>query len=868
MTSCPSLGAPRAASLLLTLVFAGGAGPAAAAFTDATAAYGLVDVDRMSYAATWSDFDGNGTQDLYVGNHWKGPADLYRNDGASGLADDSEHLGVGNSDRHDALWGDFDNDGAPDQYISHGAGYPGTQDKELFWNRGNSVFEEGALAAGVQDPVGRGRELTLADFDNDGWLDLFVTNDFRAGFPKPNRLFFNDGDGTFTQYPNNDAVFVSRIHCGSADYDLDGLPDLAVSTPQFQNNELYRNLGGGSFVDVTAAAFPGLTLPLKQAQGLSWADYDDDGDPDLLTCGGNFPFWDFVALEGDSIRFYSRIDAGASKTIQFVTDADTVTIFAASSEFHPVDCFTGGGGASSTTYPLSVPVANLVGVPPALLTDADGVFAWSRPAAAGTDSVYVVLRAPPGDLLEIGGDVRGSAGPPLWWSSGFFLPAPPFALADWTNRLFRNNGNGTFAEVTSTAFAVNGPRVCSTAACWGDYDNDGRLDVFVANSGTVETKNQPDYLYRNNGDGTFTEVAALEGVQGPIAGMTDGGAWGDVNDDGFLDLFVNNGAEHPPFGIGQRQFFLNAPNGNHWMMLELQGIASNGSGIGSRIRFVSASGTRWRSLLGESDNGYAPFHGIHVGLGADAVCDTMEIHWPSGQIDTHVAVAADAKWFAIEGQALRPLANPTLVLGTTAVADTVKQDSLLQVPLPLSNSGGAAVHYTVTVEECGNRPAPWLSLDRWSGPLWPGSTPTLQLTVDPSTLPLGTACGLVLFTSNGSTSPDTVRVEVLVTDPDATGVEAFSLPTRFDLAPPRPNPTRRESMVRLALDRAAQVDVSVFDLAGHRVRRLAEGTLPAGFHPLVWDGADERGRRAAPGAYFVRAVAGAASRTQKLILLD
>lgn len=845
------------------------ANPAGAAFTDATAAYGLVVPDGMSYSSGWMDFDGDGVQDLYIGNHFLGPSDLFRGLPGGGFVEDSEQFGTGNSDRHDQLWGDFDNDGAPDQYISHGAGYPGTQDKELFWNRGNSTFEEGAGAAGVTDEVGRGREITLADFDNDGWLDIFVTNDFRAGFPKPNRLFMNDHDGTFTQAPNVDALFVTRIHCAGADYDGDGDTDLAVSTPQFQNGELYRNQGNGTFVDATVSAFPGLSLPLKQAQGLSWADYDDDGDLDLLACGGNYPFWDFAALEGDSLRFYAACDPAETKSLRITTAADSVTFFGERSDFGALPCYFGSGGSSSTSYPFAASMSGIAGTPPAILTSADGIFLWSAHAGGGLDSLYVVIRAPLGETRDIGGHVKTVGAPISSWVKDSFDTPPPFTVADWRNRLYRNDGNGTFTEVTASAFAVNDPRTCASGAAWADYDNDGRLDVYIANSGTVETKNQPDQLYRNNGDGTFAEIGAAEGIQGPIAGMTDGGAWGDANDDGFLDLFVNNGAEHPPFGIGPRQLFVNAPNANHWIMLELQGIASNGSGIGARARFVGATGTRWRHHLGESDNGYAPFFGLHVGLGEDAICDSVQIFWPSGQVDTHLAVAADSRWFAIEGEPLRPLENPTLVLGVTALADTVSQDADIPLSIPLSNAGGAAVHWTATIEDCAGQPAPWMILDRMSGPLWPGSTPDLLLTIDPSPLALGAHCGRVVFNSNSIAGPDTVNIDILVVSPGATGAPVpGEFPSQFELARPSPNPARGGARTVLSLPRAADIEVSVYDLAGHRVRSLLAGRREAGFHSIVWDGRDERGRRTAPGAYFLRAVLGSETRTRKLILLD
>ncbi len=839
-----------------------------AAFTDATASYGLAVPSTMSYSASVPDIDGDGYPDLYVGNHWKGPADLYRSLPGGTLVEDSEQYGTSNSDRHDQIWADFDNDGDPDQYVSHGAGHPGTQAKELFRNLGNSTFVEYAEAAGVNDEAGRGRECTVADFNQDGFADLFIANDVRAGFPKPNRLYWNDGDGTFTQHLNEEPVFVTRLHVSSVDYDLDGFPDLAVSTPHFHPGELYRNNGDSTFTDVTVAAFPGISMPLREAQGTSWADYDDDGDLDLYAAGGNFGFWDLATIEADSIRYYAPLEPAEIKSIRVRTLGDNVTIFAQKSDFNFPVCYFGGGGSSTTTFPHTFSIAAITGVPPAILQNTEGLFVWSAPAGGAMDSVYVLFRATTTTAIEIGGSVKVSAPGVASWRADDFSPPPPFAQADWTNRLFRNNGNGTFTEVTSLAFAVNDPDFNSTSSCWGDYDNDGWIDVFVSNGGTVSTGDQPDYLYRNNGNGTFSEVAALEGVQGTSEGMSDGGAWGDLTGDGFLDLFVNHGAEHPPFGIGPRQFYLNEPNGNHWMMLELQGTQSNGSGIGARVCFAGPSGVNWRTVLGDTDNGFAGFTGVHVGLGQDTECDSVQVFWPSGLIDMHLDVAADTKYFAIEGEALRVLENPRLELGFTAYADTIFETAFFALPLPVSNSGGAAVHYTTSSVSCLGDPISWLSVDVPANGIWPGSTPELELRIDPEALPFGEHCGRLVFSSNAVDGPDTVQVNLVVFDPSVSAPETVAGGEPFALGAPRPNPFTGESLTILTLPHAGRIEVTVFDVAGHRVRRLADGFREQGSHRITWDGRDDRGRRVAAGAYFVRAVLGNEMRSRKLILLD
>ncbi|HMB71504.1 MAG TPA: FG-GAP-like repeat-containing protein [bacterium] len=822
----------------------------------------------MSYTAAFVDYDGDADPDLFLNNHWKGAANLFRNDGGTPpFITQSDHLGNGNQDRHDQIWADFDNDGDPDQYVCR----PRNQSNQLYWNLGLDTWLEGGVAAGVDEVDSRGREITVADFNGDHRLDIFLASDFRAGFVRPNRLFWNNGDGTFTAHPNATPLYEARLHVSGVDYDQDGFPDLILTSEAFHPGALWKNNGDSTFTDVTAAAFPGITDPLAQGQALSWADYDNDGWLDLLVGGGNRGVWDHVSQEGDSLRWYLEADPNVTKFLDVVTDGDSVTVSAITSAFTEPTLWYGGADSSASTFPVTLPLSELDGSPPALTMSTQGLYLWRQPGA-GSDTLRFVVGGSGGSgLLEVGGTLRPNGSGVLSWSTQNVSPPPPYSTNDWSNRLFHNEGDGTFTEVTSTAFAVNDTTANAKSTAWGDYDNDGRIDLFVANGGTVDTGNQLNQLYRNNGDGTFTDVAVAEGLDGAgVAGMSDGGVWGDVNGDGALDLLVENGAEHPPFGVGPRQLFLNAPNGNHWIRMELRGLTSNGSGIGTRVRIKSATaGEQWRFRLGESDNCFSDDSALHFGLGADAVIDTVQIYWPSGQLDTYEGVLTDRSYFAIEGKPLRVTVNPHLIVNTPTLNLNVGVGQQIQRSVVVDNFGGVASRYVAAYKNCaGLQTVSWLSLDVDSTLVWPGGRPPLQLTVDATALSGGTYCGEVIFQSNSFLGPDTLRVNLTVQDIAVPAVELTALPTRFGLGAPRPNPTGVAAAVDLALPAEAAVAVSVYDVSGRRVRSLLEAVRPAGTHRIGWDLRDDSGRRAAPGVYLIQARSGELRATRKIVVAD
>ena len=432
------------------------------------------------------------------------------------IAEDSGLLGG-------CAWGDYDNDGYPDLAVADEVG----EFNHLYHNNGNGTFylvTEGTIAS---DP-GTSSAPAWGDYDNDGDLDLFVSN-----FDPPRDYFYrNEGDGHFTKVTQGAWVTDSSRGVGAAwgDYDNDGFLDLYVANSWGQNNFLYRNNGDGTMALITSG--PPVTSG-GNSHGCAWSDYDGDGDLDLFVVGGN-----------------------GQNDQQFLNNADGS--FTRVTTGHLVNSGGQGIGISCADY------------------DNDGDL----------------------DLLVTGWGVN-------------------------ENRLYRNDGA---VELTFMG-SLEAVGAQSVNAAWGDYDNDGYLDLFIANY------DRDNFLYHNNGDGTFARVT--EGALVHDGGHSCGCAWADYDNDGDLDLFVANGVGMNTIGTPESGFLYRNDSGtNNWLLLRLVGVTSNRSAIGAKVRLRATIGgkTFWQLREVSGGAGYCSQNDlrVHFGLGDAATVESVRIEWPSG----------------------------------------------------------------------------------------------------------------------------------------------------------------------------------------------------------------------------------------------
>ena len=554
-----------------------------------------------SRAVCWIDIDNDGDLDLFVTNGPEGGQNnfLYRNDGGTYVRITTDPIASDGAPSDGATWGDVDNDGDLDCFVANWYGV----NNLLYRNLGlGTFFLDTSSPAGNDD--GYSESGSWADYDNDGWLDLVVANS--DGASHRNFIYHNNGSGNLikvTPHTLEGEGAASRAPLW-ADYDNDGDLDLYIANESAQNDYLYQNNGGGSFLAINSGVVT--TSGGYTATG-SWGDYDNDGDLDLFA--GNFG-----------------------------------------------------------------PLGN---------------------ACNGNDF------------------------------------------------LFRNDGLGAFTSLTSSLPATQGG--CSFGSVWGDFDNDGDLDLFVTNG--FRPSGNTNFLYWNSGDGNFTRETA--DVTTTDNASSYGVAAADYDRDGDLDLFV---ADWTPPGGGNNRLYRNLAqsNGNHWLGLRLKGTTSNRAAIGARVRVKAVIDTvavwQMREVAGQT--GYCgQTLEQHFGLGNAVTVDSLWVRWPTGAVEVFTDVAGDQFITLTEG------------------------------------SG-------------------------WSGV--PAPPP--------------------------------------------------SVPRKFGLLTGYPNPFNPAVEIRFELPETGFVELAIYDLSGRRVATLVDAVREAGEQRVRWDSAG-----ASSGVYFCRLRAGTTTATMKLL---
>ncbi len=434
-----------------------------------------------------------------------------------------------------------------------------------------------------------------SDFNNDGWLDLFVTS---FGGTSYNYCYTNNGDGTFTRilptfFPANN---INSFGCAWADYDNDGYLDLVkgISNPFGGPTQLYRNTRNGTFANVTTASIGNVG---PGAQNVVWGDYDNDGFVDLfMAVGYNAP---------DNVLLHNRGDGTFSR----VTGNPMVTATGISGGASWGDCDNDGR--------LDLIVTRTSAGCLLYHNEGGGVFRQITNQVINTDTNTAGVSW---------GDYDNDGFLDLFVAH---MQAP--------NRLYRNNGDGTFTALTNgVIYQMTGP---SSGGAWADYDNDGWLDLFVANY------RSNSFLFHNDGNGGFTSV---NGVVTEI-GTGQGAAWGDYDNDGFPDLLVPNVFTYNNF------LYHNNGNSNAWLTLKLEGRISNRAAIGAKVRIRATIQGRevWqlREISGGGSLGSQNDLRAAFGLGDAISANVVRIEWPSGMVQELHAVGARQFLTVVEPEA-------------------------------------------------------------------------------------------------------------------------------------------------------------------------------------------------------------------------
>jgi len=479
-----------------------------------------------------------------------------------------------------SAWADYDNDGDIDLFVTNRGGA-----NRLYQNDGDTSgnglpnYAEVASSAGVDDPLGRGHSAVFIDYDNDGDQDLYVTN-WGGNILWQNQLV-ETGQANFLDVTDFAGVQDAGrgITTGWADFDQDGFIDFYIAKHMStfddpqSEDRLYRNNGDGTFADVSNYMGDAERLGLGFVPG--WVDYDNDGDQDLYLVND--------AVAGNLGNVLWRNDGSDGSGGWTFTDVSAET----------------GAGISLNGMGLGV------------------------------------------------GDYN---------NDGFF----DFAISNIGNNvLLQNNGATSFTDVAgaagvSRATLPGGGESVTWGTAFFDYDNDGLEDLYIV-AGNIDgsTLEQPNALFANNGDDTFTDISAASGLDHTGRGRS--ASIVDFDGDGFVDIFLGNFGERP-------YLYQNASsalgNTNASVTITVEGTVSNRDGIGTRLWLTTSDGvTQMRDISSGRTHGGGDYRAAYFGLG-DFTSGELVVQWPTGEMETIGSINAGDKLHLVENDPTPPTLSP------------------------------------------------------------------------------------------------------------------------------------------------------------------------------------------------------------------
>ena len=483
-----------------------------------------------------------------------------------------------------------------------------------------------------------GAGIAFLDYDNDGWLDIFVLSGTLMDAPAPhatNRLYKNNRDGTFTDVTEKAGLLRTGWAMGVTvgDYNNDGFEDIFIT--YWGQNVLYRNNGDGTFIDVTKEA--GLVRPARWGTGCTFVDYDRDGRLDLFVA--NYVVFDPQTVPRSCNWKGVEVNCGPRGL-----EPESHLLFHNNGNGTFTDVTQQSGvGAVTRSYGLTAVAADFDndGWPDIYVACDSTPSLFFRNKHDGTFSEEGMER---GVALSEGGQEQAGMGVGVgdFDLSGDLDIVKTHFQGDMPG-LYHNQGKGDFEDVTLRA----GLGVETRYICWGtgflDLDNDGLPDIFMVAGGVYPEVERifpeipmkmPRMLFRNLGDGRFEELSEKAGLGAMARRCSRGCAFGDFDNDGDLDILIMN-RNAPP------SLLRNDLTGtNHWLKVMLIGVQSNRSAIGARVTVHYGEKQQAQEVLAQSSYLSVNDRRLHFGLGS-SVSANLDIRWPNGNKESISSVAAN-----------------------------------------------------------------------------------------------------------------------------------------------------------------------------------------------------------------------------------
>jgi hypothetical protein len=523
-----------------------------------------------------------------------------------------------------------------------------TQKAGIHFVHNNAAFGKKYL------PETMGPGVAFIDYDNDGWQDIFLVNGTDwPGRPSKHstpKLYHNNHDGTFTDVTHKAGLDVELFGMGVAvgDYDNDGFDDLFITA--MGQSHLFHNNGNGTFTDVTQKA--GLMGPKEFSTSAAWVDYDRDGELDLVVA--NYVQW---SLEGD---LYCTLD-GKSKS--YCTPESykgtAVRLWRNRGDGTFEDATKKAGLAEPTSKTLGIAILDYDndGWPDILFSNDTQPNKLYRNNGNGTFTEKAVVA---GIAFSEDGVARAGMGVDAadYDRSG----AASILITNFANQmlsLYHNEGKGLFVDEAPRSEVGRATLLTLGFGCFFfDYDLDGWPDIFIANGhidGDIQRVQpnvkyaMPPHLFRNVGKGNFQEVTKTLGTAFNTPRVGRGAAYGDINNDGRLDLLLStNGG---PTFLFENDATPGFP-ANKSLRIKLVGTKSNRDGIGTVVKLTAGGTTESQMMRSGSSYLSASELVLTYGLGQLNQAEAVEIRWSSGQVDKLSTVAAGQTVTVTEGKGI------------------------------------------------------------------------------------------------------------------------------------------------------------------------------------------------------------------------